>query len=61
MNKQQKNAKSTLDSATPKPDTRHLSEADKKKLELGEQMEHEHGGKREALQKDISALDKKSR
>lgn len=60
MSKQLKHAKSTMDSAKPKPDTRHLNETDKKQMELGDQMEHEHGSRRESLQKDIRDLDEKS-
>ncbi len=37
-----------------------LGEADKKKMELGDQMEHAQGRQRESLQRDIRALDSKS-
>ncbi len=60
MSKPLKHSKNTLDSATPKPAAGHLSESDKKKLELGDLMEHEQGRRRESLQKDIHDLDAKS-
>ncbi len=34
-----------------------LSEHDRKKLELGDAMEHEHGRKREEIEEDIEELD----
>jgi hypothetical protein len=44
-------SKSTLNAAVPKSDAaRHLSEDEKKALELGGRAEHETGRKREILQ-----------
>jgi len=38
-----------------------LDESDRKKLELGEAMEHDHGQSREELEEDIEDIDKGKR
>jgi hypothetical protein len=45
--------------SVPHPDTstQHLSEAERKKLELGDAMEHEHGQAREETEEDIEKID----
>ncbi len=54
-----KKTKNTLDSSAPHQSAfDKLSEADKKKMELGGMMEHEHGQKREDLEKQIVDKDK---
>jgi hypothetical protein len=47
-------AKSKSMADTPAP----LKETDKKKLELGDAMEHEHGQSRESTEEDIESLDR---
>jgi hypothetical protein len=39
--------------------TGSVCEKDRKKIELGDAMEHEHGQKREELEEDIERIDKK--
>jgi hypothetical protein len=50
--------KNVVDTARPAPE-RHppLSEDEKKQLELGGRMEHEHGTRREKLEEKIEKID----
>lgn len=48
----------TLDSAVPKPEAaERLSEAEKKSMELGAQIEHAQGPELEELQDQVTKLD----
>lgn len=50
-----KSTTNTVDTSVPHPPTKHLSEEEKKALELSEHAEHETGGKREKLQTEAKA------
>jgi hypothetical protein len=53
--KHSRHSKSFVPSSTDQ--SRPLSERERKKLELGEAMEHEHGQTREDIEEDIEKLD----
>lgn len=56
MAKAPNNSKTTRDSKAEQSFQR-LPAKEKKQLELGDEMEHAHGARRERLQKDIKELD----
>lgn len=51
-------AQSRVESAVPKPDAQHLSEAEKRALELQGEIEHAHGEAREEKTKQAERLGK---
>ena len=53
----EKDSQSSIDTAQPTPDAaKRLTEEEKKALELGGLLEHEHGQKREDLEKQVKEL-----
>jgi len=53
----EKDTKNSLDSAHPAPEAaKRLTEKEKKAVELGGLIEHEHGQKREDLEKQVKEL-----
>jgi len=53
----EKDAKNSIDSAHPAPKAaKQLTENEKKAVELGGLIEHEHGQKREDLEKQVKEL-----
>jgi len=50
-------SKSRIDTSVPKPaDAKRLSESEKRALELSDEIEHEHGTKREQAEKQAKRL-----
>lgn len=45
-----------VDEAVPKPDVDHLDENQKRALEAGDEMEHEHGERREKIAREAGQL-----
>ena len=52
--KELKETKNTLDTHAPdRPEMQQLSEEEKKQIELGGLIEHEHGERREQLEEEV--------
>lgn len=49
-------AKSRVDNATPQPNTSHLTEEQKRAMELQDEIEHSHGETRERKAEDAERL-----
>jgi hypothetical protein len=57
MDMKPQNSKNAVESAVPKPPVEHLSESQKKALELSEQIEHTDGPERKQLSDAVTKLD----